>query len=76
MGKDNFMAILRDLTTGKIHKINICYYCNHDKYPDGKPIDPSDKYARHTDRGDWKCGHCVNEDSKKLLSLLGRRWIK
>lgn len=46
---------------------------NNDKYPDGKIIDPSDKYARHTDKGDWKCGICVSEEAKKLLKLMNRQ---
>lgn len=38
--------ILIDMTTKRRYKVNRCHYCNSDKYPDGKIIDPSDKYAR------------------------------
>ena len=38
-----------------------------------KIIDPSDKYARYTDKGDWKCGHCVNKESKKLITMMSGR---
>jgi Pyruvate/2-oxoacid:ferredoxin oxidoreductase delta subunit len=65
--------ILIDMTNKRRYKVNRCHYCNHDKYPDGKIIDPSDKYARHTDKGDWKCGICVNEESKKLIDMMSGR---
>jgi hypothetical protein len=58
--------------TSRPHKryaINMCHYCSHEKYPDGKPIDPTtDKYAKQTDKGDWMCGFCQNN---RLLSLFG-----
>jgi hypothetical protein len=51
------MNLLIDMTKKRRYKVNRCHYCDHDKYPDGKIIDPSDKYARRTDKGDYKCGH-------------------
>jgi hypothetical protein len=33
----------------------VCKFCDHDKYPAGKPIDISDKNAQQTPNG-WKCG--------------------
>jgi hypothetical protein len=64
--------IMIDLTSRqrKRYVINRCHYCNHDKYPNGKIIDPTIDKGIMTDKGDWKCGTCVNEDSKKLLKLL------
>jgi hypothetical protein len=54
------------------YQINRCHYCNHDKYPHGKPIDPTtDQYAKKMEDGSWKCGICVGEDVKKSLSLFG-----
>jgi hypothetical protein len=53
-----------DLTNGKSqrYKINICHFCDHDKYPTGKPIDPTtDIHAQQTVKGGWKCGVCSAE---------------
>ena len=74
-------GILIDLTTPerKRYVVNFCHYCDHDKYPNGKLIDPTtDHNAIKTAKGDWKCGVCVSEDNKKLLKLLnsGDRKIK
>jgi hypothetical protein len=71
--RNKMTDILIDLTTKKRYKVKRCHYCNHDKYPEGKIIDPSDKYARHTDKGDWKCGYCVGEDTKKILNMMNRQ---
>jgi hypothetical protein len=63
--------ILRDRTTGKIQKINICHYCNNETYPKGKPI-IDNKHAVRTDKGDYKCGECVNvERRQRLIRTLG-----
>ena len=51
--------------------MSTCHYFGHDKYPNGKPIDPStDIHAKQTERGDWKCGVFVLEEDKKKLSLF------
>jgi hypothetical protein len=70
MTRDNIMT---DLTSNrKRYKINLCHYCEHDKYPDGKPIDPTtDHHARQMEDKSWKCGVCVAEENAKLLSLFG-----
>jgi hypothetical protein len=70
------MNIMIDLTgrKPKRYKINVCHYCNHDKYPNGKPIDPTtDHNAINTARGDWKCGTCVSMDAEEMLKLNNRR---
>jgi hypothetical protein len=59
-----------DFRTGKTYRINTCYYCDHDTYPKGKPIDPSDTRAQRTSKGDYKCGTCVDETTKKALILF------
>lgn len=54
--------------------VGLCHYCRHDLFPHGKIFDPStDKLARRTDKGDWKCGICVSEESKKLLNMMNRQ---
>lgn len=66
--------IMIDMTSRpyKRYKINRCHYCDHDKYPEGKIIDPTtDKHAKQTEIEDWMCGVCVLEEDKKLLSLFG-----
>ena len=32
----------------------------------------TDYNARQTDKGDWKCGACVSEESIELLGLMRR----
>jgi hypothetical protein len=66
--------IMIDLTSRphRRYEINRCFYCDHKKFPHGKPIDPTtDIHAKPTERGDWKCGTCIGEDVKKSLSLFG-----
>ena len=68
--------ILIDLTSRprKRYSINMCNYChdgNGKSTP--KPILPSDRYARRTDKGDYKCGVCFGEETKKLLNMFGGR---
>jgi hypothetical protein len=67
--------IMIDLTSRprKRYETLRCYYCNSDKYPNGKVIDPTtDKTAHKTSRGDWKCGQCLIEDMYKMNKLLNR----
>jgi hypothetical protein len=55
---------------------NRCQYCDHNKYPEGKIIDPTtDMYAKQTARGDWMRGVCVNEEVKKLLEMNRIPWM-
>lgn len=64
---------LKDNTTGKKFIIQTCHYCDNETYPTGKPIDPNDRNARRTEKGDYKCGDCVGEDNVKLnMGVLGR----
>jgi hypothetical protein len=65
--------ILTDKTDkNKRHTLHRCFYCDHDKYPQGRVIMPYDKDAKITARGDHKCGVCVREDVRKSVSLFGR----
>jgi hypothetical protein len=57
---------------GKKHTLHRCFYCDHSKFPQGKVIMPHDKYARKTDKNDWMCGVCVNEESKKIIEGMSR----
>jgi hypothetical protein len=59
-----------DSTTGKRYRINTCHYCDHETYPRGKSIGPSDTRAQQTSKGDWMCGPCVDESTKKSLILF------
>jgi|SoiMethySBSTD1v2_1073268.scaffolds.fasta_scaffold1514787_3 DNA-directed RNA polymerase subunit RPC12/RpoP len=66
--------ILIDLTQRprKRYQINRCHYCSHDKFPEGKPIDPTtDHSAKQMEDGSYKCGVCVAQETTKLLSLFG-----
>ena len=51
-----------DKTTGETRRIHICYECDPDHYPTGKPIDPSDTLTRPNEKGEWVCGECQIED--------------
>jgi hypothetical protein len=56
----------------KRYKTGVCHYCNDDKYPNGRLIDPAtDRNARQMEDGTWKCGVCLAEGNAKLLSLFG-----
>jgi hypothetical protein len=53
----------------KRYTVNRCHYCDHDKYPEGKVIDPTtDKNAKQMKDGSWKCSYCITSD---MLSLFG-----
>jgi hypothetical protein len=52
--------------------IHRCTYCDRDRWPIGKPIDPTtDKQAIQMKDGTFKCGVCIGEDVKKSLTLFG-----
>jgi hypothetical protein len=75
-GRDNHMAIFVDRTSGKTkrYKTGICHYCDHNKYPNGKIIDPStDRNAIQMKDGSWKCGVCNLDTLKKVTSLFNRQ---
>jgi hypothetical protein len=67
------MNILKDTTTGETFRVNICYKCDIDKYPTGKPIDITDKYARREENdGSWTCSECIIEElNRRKLRVLG-----
>jgi hypothetical protein len=55
MTKDNIMI---DLTSRprKRYVINLCHYCDTDRFPSGRPIMPDDKNAQRQPDGSYKCG--------------------
>jgi hypothetical protein len=68
------MVTLRDYTSqgkGETREVHICYKCDSDLYPYGKPI-IDDEYARKEKDGSWTCGECVFEDlNKRKIQVLG-----
>ncbi|HEU4824440.1 MAG TPA: hypothetical protein VFS97_13530 [Nitrososphaeraceae archaeon] len=63
---------LKDTTTGETRRIHICYECDPDQYPKGKPIDPNDSMARPNTKGEWVCGDCqIEELNKRKIRVLG-----
>jgi Zn-finger protein len=47
-----------------------CHYCNSDLYPADKLIEPNE-YAERTEKGDWKCGTCIEEEFKdRILRVI------
>ena len=66
------MPTLKDIITGETRRIQICYECDPDIYPNGKPIDPSDILAEPNEKGEWICGPCQTEElNKRKLKVLG-----
>lgn len=54
--------------TKRYETLGICIICP-DQYPDGKPIDPSDKLTELNDKGEWVCGECKIEEFNKHKML-------
>ena len=66
------MNKLKDTTTGQNYIIHVCYECDPDQYPNGKPILPSDKLADPNEKGEWVCGDCqIEELNKRKIHVLG-----
>ena len=66
--------ILKDTTTGETYRMHICYGCDPEQYPNGKPIDPSDTWAEPNKKGEWICGECqIEELNKRKLRVLGQQ---
>jgi hypothetical protein len=68
--------ILIDMTNRNKRHItgtSLCHYCRDDLFPHGKIIVHSDKLARRTSKGDWKCGVCLREDFEKTTKLMNRQ---
>jgi hypothetical protein len=58
--------ILTDKTDkNKRHTLHRCFYCDHDKYPQGRVIMPYDKDAKITARGVW----CMRTRRRKEISI-------
>lgn len=63
---------LKDLIAGETRRIHICYECDPDIYPNGKPIDLNDWMARKDEKGNWVCGDCqIEELNKRKIRVLG-----
>ena len=75
--KDRMTNILRDMTgTGERTIIHICYKCDPDTYPRGKPI-INDMNAKKDEKGNWVCSECQTEDLNKMfLRTLGSQHPK
>jgi hypothetical protein len=68
----NKMHKLRDTITGESYIIHVCYECDPDQYPNGKPILPSDKLAEPNTKGEWVCGDCqIEKLNKRKMQVLG-----
>jgi hypothetical protein len=66
------MHKLKDTTTGENYIIHVCYECDPDWYPTGKPILPSDKLAEPNEKGEWVCGDCqIEELNKRKMRVWG-----
>src|SRR5215203_5278775 len=73
----NKMHKLKDTTTGENYVIHICYECDPDQYPNGKPILPSDKLAEPNEKGEWVCGECQIETlNKRKIRVLGLQHLE
>jgi hypothetical protein len=60
--------------TSRPHKRYNINRLDPDRYPEGKPIDPTtDRHAKKTEKGDWMCSFCIGEENKKMLSLFGEQ---
>jgi len=71
------MHKLKDTTTGENYVIHICYECDPDQYPNGKPILPSDKLAEPNEKGEWVCGECQIETlNKRKIRVLGLQHLE
>jgi hypothetical protein len=46
------MHRLKDTTTGENYIIHVCYECDPEQYPSGKPILPEDKLAQPNEKGE------------------------
>jgi hypothetical protein len=68
------MHRLKDATTGENHIIHVCYECDPEQYPEGKPILPSDKLAepKANEKGEGVCGECqIEELNKRKMRVFG-----
>ena len=66
------MNTLKDTITGENYIIHVCYECDPEQYPSGKPILPSDKLAEPNEKGEWVCGECkIEELNKRKTRVLG-----
>ena len=66
------MAILRDPKTGSMNTIHICYDCDPDTYPTGKPIVDNEKAIQLPNSTKVVCSECFEERiNKSRIKVLG-----
>jgi hypothetical protein len=64
--------IIRDPKTGITDVIHICFDCDPDIYPRGKPIINDPGATKDLNTGKWICGPCQEERLNKMfLRTLG-----
>jgi hypothetical protein len=69
--KNNMVNIIKDMKTGETSIVRICYQCDPDTYPRGKPI-INYMNAKKDEKGNWVCSECQTEDLNKMfLRTLG-----
>jgi hypothetical protein len=69
---------MRPIKSPSIKRGHICYQCNIDSYPTGKPILDNDKLAEPLPgvSGKWICGSYVIEElNKRKMKVLGLQHI-
>jgi hypothetical protein len=53
----------------KRYEVHRCFQCDHNKYPEGKIIDPTiDKNWHRNSKGEYVCGVCTVE---QMINLMG-----
>jgi len=66
------MAILRDPKTGNMNTIHVCYDCDKETYPKGKPIIDNEKAIQLPNSDKIVCSECFEERiNKSKIKLRG-----
>jgi hypothetical protein len=64
--------IIRDPKTGITDVIHICYECDPDEFPRGKPIINDPGATKDLNTGKWSCSYCNEERiNKHRIKRLG-----
>src|SRR5215207_11753927 len=68
---DLLINIIKDPKTGITDVVHLCFECDPDLYPRGKPI-INDPGATKDEKGNWVCSSCQEESLNKMfLRTLG-----